>query len=104
MALKGEYLFKSDPKDQRKNMRKLINMKPIAVITAVAALLSSGALVREADIDEGRSKAEHRGQLSKKDYKFAHDAALGGLMEVRLGELAKQKAANQTVQQFGDRM
>src|SRR5206468_10411592 len=55
--------------------------------------------------DEGiTSKTDQRGQLSRKDYKFAREAAQGGLLEVRLGELAKQKASNPAIQQFGEEM
>ena len=38
------------------------------------------------------------------DKKFAKDAALGGLTEVELGKLAAQKASNDAVKQFGQRM
>src|SRR6266699_3895865 len=85
-------------------MRKLMSMTTIAAITTAATLLSSGVLLRAADETEGTSKTEQPGQLSRKDYKFACEAAQGGLLEVKLGELAKQKASNPTVQQFADRM
>jgi len=65
--------------------------------------MSSGTLLRAADADEGTTKEQH-GQLSKKDYKFARDAAEANLLEVKLGELAKQKATNPSVQQFADQM
>jgi putative membrane protein len=48
--------------------------------------------------------AEQRGQLSEKDFKFVRDAARGGAMEVQLGQLAAQKAENQAVKDFGQRM
>lgn len=38
------------------------------------------------------------------DKKFAKEAALGGLTEVELGKLAAQKASNDAVKQFGQRM
>jgi putative membrane protein len=38
------------------------------------------------------------------DKKFAKDAALGGMTEVELGKLAAQKASNDAVKQFGQRM
>ena len=79
-------------------------MTTIAAFTTAATLLTSGVLLRAADETEGTSKTEQHGQLSRKDYKFAREAAQGGLLEVKLGELAKQKASNPTVQQFGDRM
>jgi len=45
-----------------------------------------------------------RGQLSSKDFKFAVDAAQGGMSEVQLGELAKQKATNPQVKTFAEKM
>src|SRR4051812_41795972 len=84
-------------------MRKLSKMTKIAVLTAAATLISSGTLLRGADADEGTAKQEH-GQWSKKDYKFAREAMEGGLLEIRLSELAKQKATSPTVQQFADQM
>ena len=72
-------------------------------MAAAATLMSSGTLLRAADADEGTTKEQH-GQFSKKDYKFAHDAAEANLLEVKLGEMAKQKATNPSVQQFADQM
>ncbi len=46
----------------------------------------------------------NRGQLSSQDYKFVTDAAQGGMMEVTLGQLAAQKAADPAVRDFGQRM
>src|SRR5271170_4576949 len=48
--------------------------------------------------------ADAPGQLTPSDYKFAKEAARGGLMEVNLGKIAAQKSANPVVQQFGQRM
>lgn len=45
-----------------------------------------------------------RGQLSENDYRFIEKAARGGLEEVELGQLAGQKASNQAVRSFGQRM
>jgi len=84
-------------------MKKLISITFITVITAVAALLGSGAPLRAAEGTQENGKVE-RGQLSRKDYKFARDAAQGGALEVRLGELAKQKGSIQVVQEFGGQM
>jgi putative membrane protein len=52
----------------------------------------------------GASGAKHRGQLSEKDYKFAVKAARGGMEEVELGQLAEQKANNEAVRSFGQKM
>jgi putative membrane protein len=45
-----------------------------------------------------------RGALSDADRKFVEEAAEGGQMEVELGQLAQQKASNDAVKQFGQRM
>src|SRR5207244_1610464 len=71
-------------------------------ISTVAGLIGFAATMQAAD-SLSDNKAE-RGELSKKDYKFAREASQGSLLEVKLGELAKQKAVNTTVQQFGDQM
>ena len=42
--------------------------------------------------------------MSATDTKFAHDAAVGGMTEVELGKVAVQKASNEKVKQFGQRM
>jgi putative membrane protein len=52
------------------------------------------------------SKMDKKGsmQVSSQDQKFMKDAAVGGMMEVELGRLATQKAANADVKTFGQRM
>lgn len=44
------------------------------------------------------------GAMNSKDRDFLMDAAIGGLMEVELGQLAAQKGASDAVKQFGQRM
>lgn len=51
---------------------------------------------------QGQDHAEHG--MMQQDHKFAMEAAQGGLMEVELGQLATQKASNQGVKDFGQRM
>jgi len=84
-------------------MRKLTKITTIAVMAAAATLMGSGTWLRAADADEGTAKEQH-GQFSRRDFKFAREAAEGGLLEVKLGELAKQKATSPSVQQFADQM
>src|SRR5262245_30628089 len=42
--------------------------------------------------------------LSAADKKFVMEAAAGGMMEVKLGEVAAQRGANAAVKEFGQRM
>jgi putative membrane protein len=44
------------------------------------------------------------GTLAPADHNFVNEAAIGGLAEVELGNLAKEKASNPDVKSFGDRM
>jgi putative membrane protein len=43
-------------------------------------------------------------KLSSGDSDFVKEAAQGGMMEVRLGKLAQEKASDEKVKQFGKRM
>jgi putative membrane protein len=44
------------------------------------------------------------GNLAPADSTFVRKAAEGGMEEVKLGQLAKEKGSNQAVKNFGDRM
>ena len=44
------------------------------------------------------------GAMNSRDRDFLMDAAMGGLMEVELGQLAAQKGTSDAVKQFGQRM
>lgn len=63
--------------------------------------------VNEAKKDSAQSTETIRddaGQPAKEDQEFLVEAASGGLMEVQLGQMAAQKAANAQVKQFGQMM
>jgi len=75
---------------------KMIQRTTLATVAGLAFMLSAGAVIG--------ADTETRGQLSAKDYKFVKDATRGGTSEVELGELAVQKASNDSVRQFGQRM
>ena len=47
---------------------------------------------------------EQRGSRSEQDYKFLMNATRGGMMEVRLGQMAREKSASANVKSFGERM
>ena len=74
-----------------------INNKYMIGSVGLALMLSSSVLF--AADTEGQ-----RGQLTSKDYSFVTDATRGGMEEVQLGELAKQKAGSPAVREFGQRM
>jgi putative membrane protein len=42
--------------------------------------------------------------LARKDVKFVHEAAMGGMLQVQLGKIAQEKAQSQDVKDFGARM
>src|ERR1700743_1142577 len=52
----------------------------------------------------GADTDNNRGQLSSGDYKFACEAARGGMFEVNTGNAAAANSSNPAVQQFGQQM
>jgi len=56
-----------------------------------------------APLDTGKSASSSR-SLSAADQNFVKKAAEGGMAEVELGNLAKEKASSPEVKQFGERM
>jgi putative membrane protein len=69
----------------------------IAIILSVVSLAIHNPL-------RAAENSQNRGQLSAADYKFAKEAAQGGMMEVTLGKFAVHKAGEDAVKQFGQRM
>jgi putative membrane protein len=69
--------------------------KSFVVLPCLSLILAQAAFA--ADTDD-------RGQLSASDYKFAKEAAAGGMLEVTLGNVAQGNSSNAAVQQFGQRM
>jgi len=50
------------------------------------------------------SIATAQDKSDKKDMKFVHKAAMGGMAEVKLGQLAQEKASSDDVKKFGQMM
>lgn len=75
--------------------------RQIAAALAALALAAAPALA-QAPKSGGTMKSG--GTISAADRAFAHEAAVGGLTEVELGNLAKEKASSADVKQFGERM
>lgn len=73
---------------------------PLAGAAAVV-LMAAPALAQDAQ--QPQAQAEPM-QVAQEDLDFAAEAAQGGLMEVRLGELAQQQGKAQAVKDFGERM
>jgi len=54
--------------------------------------------------DRGTADPTGKSSLDRQDRNFVKEAASGSMLEVKLGELASQKASNPEVKQFGERM
>jgi putative membrane protein len=67
---------------------------------AVVALMAQPALAQDTQPQAQADQA----QVAQEDLDFATEAAQGGLMEVRLGEVAQQQAKAEGVKDFGQRM
>ena len=67
---------------------------------AVVALMAQPALAQDAQPQPPAGQA----QLAEVDLTFVKEAAQGGLVEVRLGELTQQQAKSAEVEDFGQRM
>ena len=81
--------------------------KPGSLIAMMlAAGLSTAALPATSGAQGAAGQQGQAGQpsLSKSDREFVEKAALGGLLEVRLGQLAQQRASSPDVKSFGQRM
>jgi putative membrane protein len=76
-------------------------LKHLLASAALIGLMAQPVLAESQNTTEQRPAQE---ELAQEDLEFATKAAQGGLMEVRLGELAQQQAAREEVKQFGQRM
>lgn len=75
--------------------------------TALAGLVSLGVAAQTTDKSADQSSqtsSKGTSQLSAADQSFVKKAAAGGMAEVELGKLATEKASNDDVKKFGQRM
>ncbi|WP_437732333.1 DUF4142 domain-containing protein [Sorangium sp. So ce1335] len=79
-------------------------IKPVLLTTVLAAFLSAATAAQGQDATGGQTTQAGKAALSKEDRKFVEEAALDGLLEVRLGQLAQQRAGSPDVKSFGQRM
>ena len=70
---------------------------------AVSALLTFGGMALAQQTGQNATSGTAN-RMSSADSTFANKAAQGGMAEVKLGELAKEKASSQAVKDFGQKM
>jgi len=78
-----------------------------ALVAAVAGLgfaLGAAAQTGTTAVQGAPAARSAKSELPRSEHSFIEKAAMGGLVEVELGQLAQQKAASEQVKQFGARM
>jgi putative membrane protein len=77
----------------------------VKIFALFLALALPPGLALAADMSKsGSSDTKSSSKLDSDDSSFIKDAAQGGMMEVELGKVAQDKAANEKVKAFGKRM
>jgi putative membrane protein len=74
------------------------------MIALAGALAAPAAAQTPAKTTKTKSSAASSTAVAAADRAFAREAAIGGMAEVDLGNLAKEKASSQDVKTFADRM
>jgi putative membrane protein len=82
-------------------MKQSILMAVVAGALTAAPVIAQTAPATPGTQDKAASAAA---TVAASDKAFVKEAAIGGMAEVDLGTLAKDKASNPDVKQFGDRM
>jgi putative membrane protein len=104
---------------KQKQSRNSINAKSIIAIAACTLVTSTALYAQEPGSAKGgqstpaapgtgtaasSSAAATSSQLNRADQKFIMDAAKGGMMEVHMGKLGVQKAQNEQVKQYAQKL
>jgi putative membrane protein len=96
-------------------MEAIVNNKSIARFSRPVSLLSHAVIVLGLIVGAGTNttlaqekatgtKETAGQQKTASDHRFATEAASGGVAEVKLGQLAQQKASSEKVKEFGQKM
>ena len=84
------------------------NNKSLAVAATLTGLLTAGpaliAQTQSTSSSMSKTTMTTTSKLSATDHKFVMEAAMGGMEEVQLGQLAAQKAMDPEVKNFGQHM
>ena len=78
-------------------------MRVLATIASMVVVLTAPALAQSGN-PAGMTLGTGPEQPNNSDRVFVHAAAIGGMAEVELGNLARQKAQTEAVKDFGRRM
>jgi putative membrane protein len=81
-------------------------MQMRSIIVGVALAIAPGIAVAASSSDKAATTTttSSNTKLAKADADFIKEAAMGGMMEVQLGKMAQDKAASDSVKQFGKKM
>ena len=79
-------------------------MKKAILLTTVLSAAGLAGLSAASPAPAPAQQGAVTGALNKQDTDFFEDAAQGGMLEVKLGELAVKQAASEDVRKFGQRM
>src|ERR1700759_1822920 len=75
-----------------------------AALAVVVAASAGNAQNMNSNMSNMNLNKSHGSMKMSSDEKFANGAAIGGMEEVQLGQLAAQKGVSDDVRQFGQRM
>jgi putative membrane protein len=78
-------------------------MTPMVAVVVAGLVSVQGWNPAQAE-QHGQQSAQAKGKVSSGDRKFMMEAARGGMMEVKLGQVATRRASSSAVKQFGQRM